>query len=118
MARSAQVEAALAVLAKTGIWPSNYAPPIFHLLWRLGVDVPPPHFIGAVPVTLFGGAMFGALWGLMMWSLEWAQQGLPMHLVLLSAAGAGLAFGLMMAAYYAYGRNRYRLPSWTSLKRP
>ena len=39
MSFDTQREQALAILARTGIWPSNYAPPALHLLWRLGLAI-------------------------------------------------------------------------------
>ena len=33
-------EAALKLLASTGMWRSSYVPPLLRLLWRLGLDVP------------------------------------------------------------------------------
>jgi membrane associated rhomboid family serine protease len=104
-------QAALALLARTGIWPSNYAPPLFHLLWRMGINVPPPHFIGSGYIVIVGGGFFGALMTLL------TRPMMPMSLggTLLQAAVAGLAFGLFMAGYYAYGRSRHRLPRWHAL---
>jgi len=52
MSFDTQREQALAILARTGIWPSNYAPPALHLLWRLGLAIPPPHFARFWPTAL------------------------------------------------------------------
>ncbi|MFZ6755548.1 DUF6404 family protein, partial [Undibacterium sp. Dicai25W] len=38
--------AALKLLESIGISRSNYAPPLVRLLWRVGIDIPPPHFGG------------------------------------------------------------------------
>ncbi len=111
MTASEKREAALALLAKTGIWPSNYAPPAFHVLWRLGVNVPPPHFIGFFTIVIFTGGLFGALMTLFLApTLD-----LSFHGALLYAASTGGAFGLAMACYYAYGRRRHDLPRWSEL---
>jgi hypothetical protein len=114
MEKNAQREAALALLAKTGIWPSNYAPPLFHLLWRLGMNVPPPHFIRFVSVVIFMGAFFG---GAMSLFVLWSTTGISGTLVLIIGVLTGLAFGLAMACYYAYGRSRHQLPHWHALGR-
>ena len=39
-----KLDAALKRLSSTGMWSSSYAPPIYRLLWGLGVKIPPPHF--------------------------------------------------------------------------
>jgi hypothetical protein len=117
MEKNAQREAALALLAKTGIWPSNYAPPLFHLLWRLGMNVPPPHFIRFVSVVIFMGALFGGLMSLLVLPMLWSTTGMSGTQVLIMGVLTGLMFGLAMAGYYAYGRSKHRLPSWDALGR-
>ncbi len=42
----AQRDQALELLARTGIGRGTYAPPLMRLLWRCGVPVRPPHFMG------------------------------------------------------------------------
>lgn len=107
--------AALEILASTGIWRSNYAPPIYRLLWRLGVEAPPPHFAGFWRNVLTGGGFFGLAYGILMWFLRWSSQGLRVGNAVLWAVSTGLAFGLAMATYYAYGRRRHGLPRWSEL---
>jgi len=45
----------------------------------------------------------------------WSQQGFPVALAVVLAAGVGLFVGLSMAGYYAYGRRKYHLPKWNSI---
>lgn len=106
---------ALDALCKTGIWRSNYEPPIIRLLWRLGFKVPPPHFAPFLAVVLFMGIFFGVCWGGVMWFALWSHSGISVMLAVKSSGFAGLAFGILMALYYAYGRVKYKLPSWSSL---
>ena len=109
-------ETALKLLAATGIWRSNYAPPITRLMWRFGFNVPPPHFARFGSVALIAGVYFAVAWGLLMWLVTWSQQQQSMYISVVSACAAGLFFGLAMAGYYAYGRRKYKLPSWDSLE--
>ena len=106
---------ALQLLANTGMWRSNYEPPALRLLWRLGVDVPPPHFARFGSVALLAGTWFGVLWGGFMWLMMWSGAGMSIAAAALSATVAGALFGLSMAAYYAYGRQKYKLPTWAEL---
>lgn len=105
----------LAILANTGISRSSYEPPYLRLLWRLGFDVAPPHFVPFWRILLIAGAWFGFSWGGVMWVAFWSDQGIPGRLAVGSSAVAGLLFGLSMAGYYAYGRRKYQLPDWDSL---
>jgi hypothetical protein len=91
---------ALAILADTGMWRSNYEPPYLRLLWR------------TLPLA---GIWFGSFWGAFMSLFVWSRQGFPVALAVVLAAGVGLFFGLSMAGYYAYGRRKYHLPKWNSI---
>lgn len=114
MTLEAQRAAALALLATTGMRQSNYLPPAVLLLWRLGINVPLPHFARFVPTVLTVGGAFAVGWGLIMWLVLWRSQSASFAAVALQSGGAGLVFGLVMATYYAYGRRKYRLPPWDS----
>lgn len=95
-----------------GIGRSTSAPPAWRLLWRLGIEVPPPLFTPFLPGALAMGAFFSVFWGLAMWALMWARQGMPVGLMALTALCAGALFGLTMATYYRYLARKHRLPSW------
>ena len=110
-----QRHAALAVLEKTGIWPSNFAPPALHMLWALGLNIRPPHFASFGANALVTGTGFGALWGVAMWFMTWSRIGMPVSTAIGAAALAGLLFGLCMASYYRYGQRRHQLPRWEDL---
>ncbi|WP_425477035.1 DUF6404 family protein [Cognatiluteimonas weifangensis] len=105
-------------MAELGVSPSTAAPPIWKLLWRLGIDLPPPLFMGFLSATFFTGSLFGILWGLFMWLLMWSRQGVPTWLVLSAAASAGVLFGLCMATYFRYLARKHNLPSWATYTGP
>ena len=115
MTPSTRRDAALALLARTGIRSNNYAPPALKLLWAMGLDVPPPHFASFAASTVLTGSFFGLVWGLLMWFWQWSDTGMSAGLAAALSVVAGLLFGLSMASYYAYGRRKHRLPPWTSL---
>lgn len=104
-------DAALKLLASTGMWRSNYAPPLLHLLWRLGFDVPPPHFCAFSRNALFAGTFFGIGWGLLTLPF-WLILDRRLGVAVASAAAAGAMFGLAMAANYAFGKRKHNLPDW------
>lgn len=112
MTHTEKLEAMKRHMAALGILPSTAAPPAWRLLWRFGVEIPPPIFLGFWRAALYMGAIFGVLWGALMWLLLWAWWGMPLSFILVSALAAGVLFGLLMATYYRYLARKHNLPSW------
>ena len=108
-------EAALKLLAATGLNRWNYEPPIVRVLWRMGIDAPPPHFASFAYGALVSGASFAAIWALFLWLITWHSQGTSLALSIGMAAFGGLLFGVAMAGYYSVTRRKYRLPEWSTL---
>ena len=109
-----KVERLITELRRQGVSPYTVAPPLFRLLWALGLEVPPPFFLGFVTLTLLMGAFFGIFWGAFMWLLQWRAWHIPLELAIVASAGVGLLFGLSMAGYYRWKAARLRLPPWES----
>ena len=114
MKSNPQRETALRLLAATGMRRSHYEPPLVRLLWRLEIDVPPPHFAPFAGSALLAGGLFALAWGLLTWFFVWP--GLSATASLVACVVAGALFGIGLAGYYAHGRQRFRLPSWRSLQ--
>ena len=112
---SPQRLAAFQLLDKAGVWKSNYAPPIFRLLWRIGLNLPPPHFMSIASSAALTGTFFGVFWGIFMYRFAATTGDVKPSALLFSALCAGVLFGASMAAYYAFGRRKYKLPKWSSL---
>jgi Family of unknown function (DUF6404) len=51
-------------LQAAGIGRYTTAPPLYRLLWRMGVETPPPHFASLGSIALLMGLFFGMSWGL------------------------------------------------------
>lgn len=113
----AQLDRSLALLSERGLARRHAAPLPFRLLWKLGVRIRPPHFLGFAHIALGYGAWFACVWGVFMWVLVWSQQGYGILGVAFRAAGAGAAFGLMMAWFYTRERREFSLPAWESFGR-
>jgi hypothetical protein len=107
---------ALAMLAASGISRSSYEPPLYRLLWRVGLFLPPPHFASFGFNFVFTAAWFGACWGAIMWLLVWSGQDGAGFVAAIAAVAAGVLFGLTMAAYYRYSARKHKLPLWSRLK--
>ena len=106
--------AALALLKKTGMRPTDYAPPLFRLAWRAGIAIPPPHFVAFWRLTLSAALYFGVLMFVFLSLLGFERTAFSTVLLLGSAAG-GLLFGFAIGAHYAHGRRKYRLPAWDQI---
>ena len=109
-------EAGLKALASTGMYRSNYEPPLLRLMWRLGLNVPPPHLAPFWVNAIFSGVFFGIAWGVLMWFMSWSRQGMSLAGALIAVAGTGVFFGATIAGCYAHGKRKYSLPSWNDLQ--
>jgi hypothetical protein len=99
-------------LGQKGLWKSNFAPPLYRLLWRMGIRVPPPHFSSFMFLFVFSGlyAVFFALPPVVvMW---WLLVPKPIGVLVISTILSGFVAGLCVAAWYRYQARRYRLPLW------
>jgi hypothetical protein len=99
-----------------GISRATVAPPAWRLLWKMGVQAPPPLFAPFLPMALATGSFFTLGWGLLMWLALWARQGMPLAAMVGSAVAAGVLFGLIMAGVYRYLARKHRLPTWAEYR--
>ena len=70
-------------------------------------------FTGSATLT---GTAFGIALGFLNVLLAMATSTYRLELLFWLPIGAGVGFGLSMAAYYAYGRKKHKLPDWSSLR--
>ena len=111
-----KLEKALAKLESSEPKISGYQPPLFRLLWVLGVELPPPHFRTFSKNRTF----FGAVAGIWMWILfaSWTlfYVGMPWTSTLLISTPAGLFVGILgghyMAKHYEKEAKLYKIPQW------
>jgi len=108
-----KVAAAKDYLASKGIIRQAYAPTLVTLLWRLGVNVPPPHFAGFASTFLVAGTFFGTVWGVIMWFVTWSKNGVAPAQAVGYSALAGLVLGLVFASYYRFSARKHGIPRWS-----
>ncbi|WP_370399281.1 DUF6404 family protein [Sulfitobacter sp. JB4-11] len=108
-------DAALAELARTQVWRSNYVPPLHKLQRQLGMQVRPPHYQPFLRVWAGQAVWFGIFWGVLMWFVEWRGAGVAPAVAMGSSAIAGVLFGFFMGCYYAHSRRKWRLSRWNDL---
>lgn len=118
MTHRQKVERLVEEAGRQGLSPHTVAPPLFRLLWALGLAVPPPLFLEFRKLALLMGTGFGVLWGPLwgvgMWLWVWQGEipaGVAVSMTLFTAVLAGLSFGLLMAWLARRQAARLGLPS-------
>ncbi|MFT3670040.1 MAG: DUF6404 family protein [Pseudoxanthomonas sp.] len=106
---------ALEHLEATGMRRSTYAPPMFRLFWKMGVQVPPPHMNGFIANVVMIGVFFAVFWGLVMWLILWFWQDRPFAMMATVSAVTGLLFGVITASSMAYQARQHDVPRWQTL---
>lgn len=114
MTHVAKVEAYTALMASRGVGASTAAPPLWRLLWSLGIELPPPPFMGTAALCVLTGGLFGALMGLFLALAGLRRHPLSITELLVTAGIAGLSFGIFMAAYYRHLARRHGLGAWSA----
>jgi hypothetical protein len=117
MTHRQKIDRLIEELRPRGVRPRMIAPPIFRLLWAMGLEVPPPLFLGFVSLAVLSGitfaVLFMALGGVLLWLVFW--QGLPFATVVLRmlvmGAIAGPLYGLYVAWFCRREAARLGLPS-------
>jgi hypothetical protein len=113
MTNDEKIEYYLRDMRQRGVGKFRAAPPIYRLLWRLGIKVRPPVFASfwslAVPYAIFYGILFFIVW--------WLNVGHSITGLVLS--GVAAAF---MAASIAVGNRRQArklaFPRWEDYPSP
>ena len=72
----------------------------------MGLEIPPPLFLGFLPTMLIAGVPFALVWAL---GNAFVSR---ISVALVLAAWAGLIFGAVVAAYYRHVTKKLPLPSW------
>ncbi len=102
-----KINAALAYLRSRGVRKSSAAPPIYHLLWALGIPIPPPHFQSFLGLLLLnGGFYFLIMTGVILGVSE------QLETALVLGGLSGLVFGTVMAAFMRLQAGRLEIPKW------
>ncbi|MBY0457314.1 MAG: hypothetical protein K2V38_08260 [Gemmataceae bacterium] len=116
-----KIAAAVLALKLRGINGFTAAPPPWRVLWWLGWNVPPPHFLRFVPLALIFGIPFGmflhvlfvapAVFILLDNAPALFRFEMLLDFVAMPALG-GTGLGVLMALQYRWSAWRMGLPSW------
>ncbi len=117
MTQSSKLESYKQHMAAIGVTEATAFPPAWHMLWSIGIKLPPPPFLGFVSLALIAGGFFGPLFGLGAWVLgNRGVREMPADEALWVAVITGAAFGLLMAAYYRHLARKHNLGSWAAFR--
>jgi hypothetical protein len=115
MTHALKVEAYKELMATRGIGSSTAAPPLWQLCWSLGLEIPPPLFLGSPMLFLFTGTTFGVLFSLGAWILgNRGARSMPLSKAGWVALITGTFFGLAMAWYYRRLASKQQLGPWSA----
>jgi len=107
-----RMDAAVRELERLGVEGFTAAPPLFRLLWRVGVDVRPPLFLPFGRFALLSGSFFAVGWFALRWLGRGGQLMGTVEFEVTLAIVTGAAFGILLAAYYRHRARSLQLPSW------
>ena len=102
-------------LEQAGIWKSNFNPPLFRLLRKLGVKYPPPYYRSFQSNFLTSFVFFTPVWGILMYFLGWQASGKSITESAITALVGGLLYGLITALYYSWKSKRCKLTKWENI---
>jgi hypothetical protein len=103
-----KVNAHVAEMGSAGVADYIAAPPPFRLAWKMGLAIPPPLFLGFIPIFLMVGvpltlvwALLSGLTGLLGWAIS-----------TFVALTVGLSIAAAVADFYRRKSRGLALPSW------
>ena len=115
MKKSSKLESNKQHMVARGVGETTAFPPAWRLFWSIGIKLPPPPFLGFLPLALVAGGLFGPLFAVGAWLLgNRGSREMPAYEALWVALITGAAFGLIMAAYYRHLARKHRLGSWAT----
>ena len=108
--------AAINLLVDRGIWPINYVPMGLRLLWRIGIDVPPPIFLSYWANVLLGGSIPALIYTIMIGLVPWLYRERSLVEFAVGIAVFWLIVGLVRAFTWARLRRKHNLPLWRQIR--
>ncbi|WP_166213122.1 DUF6404 family protein [Cognatiluteimonas telluris] len=116
MTHDRKIEEYKRLMAEKGVGPATASPPLWQLLWSMGIPLPPPLYMGFLPLALFGGTFFGVVFG----AFAWYMGNKGIRTMSLKEAGdvaliAGALFGITVSWFTRRLARKLGLGSWSAL---
>jgi hypothetical protein len=110
-----KIETYKELMAAKGIAMSTAAPPLWKLMWSLGINLPPPLYMGFIPLFLFAGSFFGIVFGAGVWVVRYMDsRPMSLHEVGGVAIITGIAFGFAIAWFTRRLARKHGLGAWSA----
>ena len=110
MTHSQKTDRLVSELKAKGVGRNWSSPPLFRILWALGIEVPPPLFMHFFPLaTLIGGFVFAMMAALRLWFLG-LRADLPGDFLIIPTTAGFL--GLLASWNFRRKAKKLHLPSW------
>ena len=106
-----KVKLAHSETSQKGVWESNFNPPIFKLMRKIGLQLPPPYYqsiqLNFIISFAFFTPVFGVISGLI--------SGQSISIAIKTAVLAGLMFSVTMSVFYYIRQKQLKLTKWHDL---
>ena len=116
MTHDRKIEEYKRLMAEKGVGLATASPPLWQLLWSMGIPLPPPLYMGFLPLALFAGTFFGVLFG----AFAWYMGNKGIRTMSFKEAGdvaliTGAFFGITIAWLTRRLARKLELGSWSAL---
>lgn len=106
-------------MASKGVAPTTSVPPLWDVMWRMGLDIPPPPFVSTAVLALIFiplGALLPLALGVLFFVLSAGHRFYwpPWPLIEAMVIGSALLIGLGTPWYYWQLARRCGLGSWST----
>ncbi|WP_166213067.1 DUF6404 family protein [Cognatiluteimonas telluris] len=116
MTHDRKIEEYKRLMAEKGVGSATASPPLWQLLWSVGIPLPPPLYMGFLPLALFGGIFFGVVFGAFAWYM--GNKGIRVMSFKQACDVAlitGAFFGITVAWFTRRLARKLGLGSWSAL---
>ncbi|MGL4926145.1 MAG: DUF6404 family protein [Plesiomonas shigelloides] len=110
-----KLKAAHQELEDKGVWPSNYNPPMYRLLRKLGVQLAPPYYQSFWKNFIFVSVTFTLTWFFAFHFIIYRPNPKEIIDVAYESVIFGISFGFIMSMFYLVRRKQLKLTNWQSM---
>jgi hypothetical protein len=112
MSHHEKVSHLLEELGARGISVWEVAPPVFRFFWLVGLEIPPPYFMGFLSLAIVMGGLLALILGAFVWLVLCLPLELPASIGFSIGLFAGTISGPFAAAHYRRRAESLQLPPW------
>jgi hypothetical protein len=98
---------------RRGLAPGAYKPPVFRVLWAVGIKLPPPIFLGFLTNMTLATIYYTLGCSVLLWFIYWRYHPTSFLIAAIWSIGMGSVFGLLVAWGTARKTRLLKLPRWS-----